>query len=114
MLFEKEYANILVVEAASTVRQMLTDILKDMGFKNITAVSKIKDAIHFLEVEKVDWIITSSFTNEDINIISLLELVIHESILRKTRISLLVEPEKELNILSLAFELGLLSWHRKA
>ncbi len=114
MLFDKDFTNILVVEAASTVRQMLSDLLKDMGYKHITAVSKLKDAVHFIEVEKVDWLITSSFSTDEVNIINLLELIVHEPVLRQIRVSLLLEPEKELHILSLAFELGLLSWHRKA
>ncbi|SMF49699.1 response regulator [Pseudobacteriovorax antillogorgiicola] len=114
MLHDKERARLLLVEPASTVRQMISDVLKDMGFNNIMLASKGKDALHILEVETVDWLITSTLINDDVNFIHLLDIIVKQPELRRVRTSVLIESDTEEYVLPLAFELGLFSWHRKA
>lgn len=114
MLHDKDSTSILLIEPASSVRQMISDVLKDLGFSQVLSVSKGKDAIHVLEVEKIDWIITSTLANDDITFIHLLDIIIKEPLLRHIRTSVLIEADNEEYTLPLAFELGLFTWHKKA
>jgi CheY-like chemotaxis protein len=106
-----ENLKVLVVHPVSSVRHMLLDLLKNRGMKEIQAVAGGQEAIHFLEVEHVDWLIAPFDLGEHINTLKILNLVRSEPVLRKLRVSLLYDPTSESQFLSLAFALGLFSCH---
>lgn len=110
----KSDCSVVIVESASSVRQMISDTLKDLGFEKITGVTSPKDALHILEVEKVDWIITSLSAAEDVNALHILKIITMQTRLRATQVTLLWDTSSDDTILSHAFELGLLSVHPKS
>ena len=113
-LKKQENCPVLVVEPTSSVRQMIVDVLKDLGFSSVQGVPTSKEALHYLEVEKVGWLITSLFQNEKCNAIHLLKIITQNSSLFGVTTSLLIEPTEEKFCLSKAFELGLMSYHKKS
>ena len=110
----KDQCTVLVVEKTASVRQMIVDILKEFGFTSIQGVPSIKDAISYLEVEKVGWIITSLQQHEKYNALHLLKIITENPKLFSINTSLLVEQDSDDFCLPLAFEMGLLSYHQKS
>ncbi len=93
---------------------MISDSLKDLGFEKITGVATPKDALHIMEVDQVDWIITSLNSAESVNALHLLKIITVQPKLRSTHMTLLWEPSNDDSILPYAFELGLLSVQPKS
>jgi len=113
-LSNKQDAFVLVIESAASVRSMLMDVLHGLGFAHVQAASSGKDALHFLEVENVDWLLTPLMADDEVNALHILKLITVHPKLRSTNCSLLLDPANEDYCLTQAFELGLLSWHRKS
>jgi CheY-like chemotaxis protein/Flp pilus assembly protein TadD len=103
---------VLVVDSASSARQLLADVVKGLGFQDVTGVSNVKDALGMLEVEPVDWIITPVEKGSEVNALQILKLITQYPALRPVRMSLLIE-ESEKDYLSWAYSFGLLSHHEK-
>ena len=57
LLEEKEKAQIVIIEANMTVRFMLVDILRGMGYQNIFPVNDGLEASHQLKSNDIDWLI---------------------------------------------------------
>jgi CheY-like chemotaxis protein len=110
--FADKLAKVMAIEASGATRQLLTETIKDLGFANVQGVASVKDCWGILEVEPVDWIITSLMGDQPENALSLLKVCTLHPQLKSVRVSLFIEPnEKE--VLKTAFELGLLSSHSK-
>ena len=98
----------MIVDQSGPVRQLISSVLKDLGYENNTSASSLKDAVGVLEVEPVDWVITPVFKGDDYNGLQLLNLISSQPVLKHTRVTLIVE-EDEVEILKTAYETGLLS-----
>ncbi len=105
-------AKIISVESSGAARQLLNDVLKSNGYSDIQGVPTIKDALGMMEVEHIDWVITSIDSSEEANGLNLLKSITAHKELRHLNVSFLIE-ENETDCLSKAFELGLLSYHSK-
>ena len=110
--FEQKTAKVLVVEAASSARQLLVEGIHALGFEAIQSVASVKAALSLLEVEQADWLVTSLGNGEAVNALHVLKICTQHPALRHMRMSLFVE-DSEHDILPRAFELGLFSWHKK-
>lgn len=107
--FKNKDLKVLAIDPSGSVRQTLSESLKDIGFKNCQGIANIDDAIELMEVEHVDWILTPFFKDDEgTNIIQLLKLITENKALSHTRVTLLVEAF-EAEYLPAAYELGLLS-----
>ncbi len=113
-LKQKEECSIVIVEATGSLRQMIGDTLKEVGFQKITGVSTPKDVLHILEVDHVDWIITSLAAAETVNALHVLKTITLHPQLRNTHTTLLWESSGDEDVIPYAFELGLLSLHQKS
>ena len=108
---------IVVVEAAATVRQMITDVLKnspDSANAKIQSCTSLSELLSMMEVETPSWVICQSFADSPLNIFQMLALIVERPHLRKVRFSMFVESGKEAIEIPIAFERGALSWHRKS
>lgn len=104
----------MVIEPSGPVRQMIAETLRELGFQKITGVSSPKDGLNAMQVDPVDWIITSLSANEGVNALHLLKTITLHPKLRHTRVTLLWEEANDDDVLSHAFELGLMSVHPKS
>lgn len=105
-------SSIVVVETSGPVRQLIVSVLKAKEFNKTQGVATIKDAISMMEVEKVDWIITSLLRDKEVNGVQLLALVTNEDSLKDVRITLLLD-DTEMDMLPYAFEKGLFCYFNK-
>ncbi|MBF0440382.1 MAG: response regulator [Oligoflexales bacterium] len=103
---------ILVVDNEPPTRSLISDILKSMGFSKITQLASVRDILQVLELEQVDWVITSLFSEGLENAMHLLKIAIESDWLDQTRISFIITREEEY-VIPTAFEHGLLSYHLK-
>ena len=105
---------VLVVEPAASIRMVLMDVLRSLGFNSVQGVPTCKDALKMLEVEPINWLIMPLMASEPVNALQIIKLVTTEPNLRSVITSLLIDPSTEEYCLASAFELGLFSWHRKS
>lgn len=103
---------VMIVETNSSARSLLSEVIKELGYKNIEMMDSVKSALGFLEVERVGWVITPLQGDEPVTALHLIEIISKYEVLSKTRVSLLVDVS-DVSVLSKAFELGLLSWHKR-
>ena len=47
----------LAISASSSQRQLLSSVLKELGFSNVVVVADIKTCLEMMEAEEVGWII---------------------------------------------------------
>lgn len=111
---EKSQVKIVVVEPAGSVRFIISDLLRELGFGQCLGVASGKDVLQVLEAEPVHWLIMPLLAGEDTNALKILRMIIQNSTLRHIRTSLLIDPDAESWCLTQAFELGLLSWHKRS
>jgi CheY-like chemotaxis protein len=110
--FKDKSARVLLVDSSGPVRQLLSEVAKSIGFSNSQAVASIQDAHNILETEQVDWLLVPLCSDQDLNGLHTVRMVVNFAELKGVRVSLFVE-DKESWALSKAFELGLLSYHLK-
>jgi DNA-binding response OmpR family regulator len=103
-------AVVFVVEPNVALRSVVVDALRQQGFERIRGFGDLKTMLDAQVSEKADWILSASFTSNDINLMHLLNLCIEDPEMRSCRVSFLMR-EHEKDLLALAFEIGLLSYH---
>ena len=102
----------MVIESSGAARTLLSEVVRGLGFADVTGVPGIKEALGLLEVETIGWLITPVLADPKENGLQLLKLFCSEPSLRGLQISFLVD-ESELPLLPDAFANGLLSYHFK-
>lgn len=110
--FKGKDLRIVAIDPSGAVRQLLSEVLRNLGFENAQAVGSLKDTIGLMEVEPVDWVITPLASDEDVNALQLLEMILSHEEIHHVRVSLLIE-EDEMEVLPCAFSQGLLNWFIK-
>jgi hypothetical protein len=85
---------VVAIDASAPVRQLFADVLRSLGFENVQGIGSIKDIYSLLEVEKVDWIISPVSSDQDFNILHLLQTIIDFPELRHTRVTAILEENK--------------------
>lgn len=109
--FAEKKAKILIVDSQSTIRQLFAETFRKAGFNEIFQVESLTDAIHILEAERIDWLVTSLFADSHINALQILRLAI-EGKTHFYRTTLILD-EAEFDCLDAAFEMGLFSYLKK-
>ncbi len=103
--FESKDGKVLVVENASTSRQLITEVLRSQGFANIQSVATCKDALQLLEVESVDWVLAPLDSDQEVTGLHLLQVGTISPSLRHTRFSIFVDEDKA-DTMPAIFEFG--------
>lgn len=114
LLSNRENAEVIVVESNVTVRFMIVDVLRGMGFHNILPVNDGREALHQLKANEIDWLISPLMMDDEFNVLRLLKHIIREPGLIRTNVSLLLGGQDEMYCLGGAFELGLMSYHLRS
>ncbi|MDQ3230693.1 MAG: response regulator, partial [Pseudobdellovibrionaceae bacterium] len=112
IFFRDRVVKVLVVDPSGASRTLLSEVIRSLGFTDVNGVPNLKDALSFMEVEKVRWLITPVFSDQHENILQVLNLYNSVPDLQQLRVSALVE-ETEMDVLPACFERGLLSYHKK-
>jgi CheY-like chemotaxis protein/Tfp pilus assembly protein PilF len=112
VFFRDKDVKVLVVEPSGASRTLLTEVIRNLGYTDIQGVPNLKDALGVMEVEKIRWLVTPPFSDQNENLLQVLNLVCSVPELKQVRVSALVE-ETEMEILPPCFERGLLSFHKK-
>jgi CheY-like chemotaxis protein len=102
----------LAVSASSSQRQLLSSVLKELGFSNVVVVSDIKTCLEMMEAEEIGWIIGPLQDSNDCSILQLLDVINQQQVLRHVKVSVLRDENEEL--LPKAFAMGAMSCHKFA
>ena len=100
---------VVIISPSSAHRQLLSSVVKELGFSNVISVSDIKSCAEVMETEPVGWVIGPLVDAESRSVLQLLKLVNTSPPLRGLKISLLVDEQHEL--VTQAFAWGALSMH---
>ncbi len=108
------FKKVLIIEPRKDAAQFLKDICKELGATETVIYESVKDGWSYLQTAESipDWIITIPDMTERFHVYHLMMLLITKPDFAKTRISMLVSDD-ELGALPVAFDLGLLSYHKK-
>lgn len=104
-------SHILVVDSVTSRRQMLSDIVRSMGFQNVDLLKDGQELSACLEKSSPDWIVMTILDADAQNVLATLSEIVATPKLRGTRVSLILSDEAESFVLPTAFELGLMSYH---
>lgn len=110
--FEEKTMRCLAISASSSQRQLLSSVLKELGFSNVVVVSDIKTCLEIMEAEEVGWIIGPLLDANDCSILQLLDVINQQQLLRHVKVSVLQDENQEL--LPKAFAMGAMSCHKFA
>jgi tetratricopeptide (TPR) repeat protein len=102
---------IVTVHPSATVRQLLNQDLRGRGYQDVIGVADLSEVVMVLESQPVHWVITPPFLDAKVNIFQLLKLASEEIAYVDLRFSLILDERMDPNLLSKAFDLGLLSYH---
>lgn len=111
--FKEKSGKVLVIESTTSLRNLMTDVVKSIGFSEVQGVPTLKEALDMLEVEPIFWILAPLSADQPINLIHLLKICNEYPELKGTRFSMFCD-ENDAFALPLAFSYGLLSCHPKA
>jgi CheY-like chemotaxis protein len=111
-VFSADHARVLIAEPTGSGRQLLSDTVRSVGFKDVTVVASGEDVVGTLEQEPIDLVVMPFLAKQAVNGFHILNLVARQPSLRHTRVSLLYESDEEA-WLEYAFALGAMSSHRK-
>ena len=104
---------VIVVDPSGPVRAMMTETVRTIfGFESVEGKASIQDVINHLEVDSATWIILPPMADQPVNGLHLLKILTEYPDLRSIRASLCVEEQEEY-LLPSAYQLGLLSHHRR-
>ena len=108
-------AKICVIEPNATRRSALAEGLRSLFGGSVQSMPSLKDLMAQAETgeQLPDWIITGLLAGTSVNALRFLKLVIEQPALHHLRLSLVID-QTESWCLRAAFELGLISAHRKA
>ncbi len=116
MTFEAKFKDrslrILAVEQSASLRQLIGEVLRSVGFVNVETMASISDSHHFLEADHADWLILPLQPNESRNGLNSIRMISSASALRGLKVSLLITENEEWSIAK-AFELGAFTFHNK-
>ena len=110
--FEDKSAKVLVVEGSSATRTLMTEVIRKLGFSDVTGVNGIKAALEFMEAEPVNWVFAPLMADQPENALHILQIITKFPSLKDVRLSLVLDDEEK-HVLPKAFENGLLSVHPK-
>ncbi|SMF50204.1 response regulator [Pseudobacteriovorax antillogorgiicola] len=108
--FENKGIKIIAVGSSSSIRQVITSVFKEFGYKNVTGVSSIKSALEIIETDSVDWVFTPLKDNDEGNVLQLLQVLNQYPQLRHTKVSAYADDKKH-PLAPKCFEFGLFSFH---
>ena len=116
MTFEAKFKDrslrIVAVEQSASLRQVIGDVLRSLGFSNVETMATISDAHHFLEADHADWLILPLHPNDSRNGLNSIRMISSASALRGLKVSLLLAESEDWAIAK-AFELGAFTYHPK-
>ena len=92
---------ILLVDASERVLLFLNKILKKRNYTAIIEEKNCSEAIEFLNNNKIDWVISSSFANEKNSILDLLKIIRHNQGLKETVVTLLADKGLDSKFISM-------------
>jgi tetratricopeptide (TPR) repeat protein len=107
---EDRSAHIVVIESAASARQMISTVLQELGFKNISSMDGIQAALDFLSQENADYVFCPLAHDDFPNALHLLKVMREDSALSGISVSLFVSEDSQSSI-PVAFEMGAVSCH---
>jgi DNA-binding response OmpR family regulator len=107
--FAERKGKVIVAHKSMATRSCIMDIVRGEGFQ-VEGSDTCKNVLSRLEVENFDWVIVPIDTEEPVNGFHILHVLGQVPERSNVQVSFLLDEEQIVDLLPLAFELGLLGW----
>ncbi len=104
---------IVTVHPSGTVRNLINTELRNRGYTDVVGAPDLQTVVGILETGLIHWLLTPVVMEDKINIFQILKLITEDPTMMDMRISFMVDENSDPSHISKAFDLGLLSIHRK-
>lgn len=104
---------IVTVHPSGTVRNLINTELRNRGYTDVVGAPDLQTVVGILETGLIHWLLTPILIDDKINIFQILKLITEDPTMMDMRISFMVDESSDPSMISKAFDLGLLSLHRK-
>ncbi len=104
---------VVTVHPSGTVRNLINTELRNRGYSDVVGAPDLQTVVGILETGLIHWLITPVILDDKINVFQILKLITEDPSMMDMRISLIVDENSDPAIITKAFDLGLLSYHRK-
>jgi tetratricopeptide (TPR) repeat protein len=104
---------IVTVHPSGTVRNLINTELRNRGYTDVIGAPDLQTVVGILETELIHWLLTPILMDDRINIFQILKLITEDPTMMDMRISFMVDESSDPLLISKAFDLGLLSLHRR-
>ncbi len=109
-LYQSKELRCVIIATSSGLRQLLSGVLKELGYSQVISVADIKSCVEIIESEVVGWIMGPMVDAQGQSLLSLLDLINQQPPLRSLKVSILRDDNDKL--VPQAFAMGALSCHR--
>jgi tetratricopeptide (TPR) repeat protein len=104
---------IVTVHPSGTVRNLINTELRNRGYTDVVGAPDLQTVVGILETGLIHWLLTPIMMDERINVFQILKLITEDPTMMDMRISFMVDESSDPAMIGKAFDLGLLSLHRK-
>jgi tetratricopeptide (TPR) repeat protein len=104
---------IVTVHPSGTVRNLINTELRNRGYTDVVGAPDLQTVVGILETGLIHWLLTPILMDDKINIFQILKLITEDPTMMDMRISFMVDGSSDPVMISKAFDLGLLSLHRR-
>lgn len=104
---------IVTVHPSGTVRNLINTELRNRGYTDVIGAPDLHTVVGILETELIHWLLTPILMDDKINVFQILKLITEDPTMMDMRISFMVDESSDPLLISKAFDLGLLSLHRR-
>lgn len=111
-IFQSKEERCVIIATSSGLRQVLSAVLKELGYANVVTVADIKSCLEIIEAESAGWILGPMQDAQGVSLLQLFDLINQQPSLRSLKVSILREESDPL--LPQAFAMGAMSCHRFA
>lgn len=104
---------IVTVHPSGTIRNLINTELRNRGYSDVVGAPDLQTVIGILETGLIHWLITPVIADDKINVYQILRLITEDPSMMDMRVSFILDESSDLPNICKAFDMGLLSCHRK-
>ncbi|MFK7871768.1 MAG: hypothetical protein AB8C84_01170 [Oligoflexales bacterium] len=106
-LWQEKTASVVIVDPSEKISELHRVYVEEGGFSNIQCFSDIDDIVELIEKQAVDWLIMSSFSEKNLNILQILERTCKPGLWYGIRVTWLMDSSEDKDLLEQGISKGL-------
>ena len=92
---KEKSSTVVIIDQSGTMRSFFSNVLRELGYKNVLSLKSLKEFINFKNRQSVSWLVTHSYIQEKLNAFHILRLALENEEFSKLRVTLLFDESEE-------------------